>query len=171
MNVETRNEAAADVQAIEALTISAFLSARHSSGTEQLIVARLREAGQLTISLVAEVAGRIAGHVAVSPVSISDGARGWFGLGPISVLPEHQRQGVGSRLMREALRLLRERGAAGCVLLGEPEYYRRFGFQADSRLVLPGVPPDYFLSVRFGPPSAQGIVSYHSAFNAEKSDS
>jgi len=165
MTTEIRRECAADVPAIEAVTICAFLNAPHTRHSEQFIVAALRNAGQLTVSLVAESAGRVIGHVAVSPVSISDGASGWFGLGPLSVAPEYQRQGVGSRLMREALRILRERGAAGCVLLGEPKYYRRFGFEACPNLILRGTPPEYFLAVFFGSLRPSGTVSYHSAFN------
>ena len=106
------------------------------------------------------------GHVAVSPVSISDGASGWFGLGPLSVVPEHQRRGVGSRLMDEALRILREHSAAGCVLLGEPGYYGRFGFQADPNLILPEVPPEYFQAISLDASRPHGTVSYHEAFNA-----
>lgn len=83
--------------------MAAFLNALHTSHAEQVIVSTLRQAGKLAISLVADAGGKVIGHVAVSPVSISDGASDWFGLGPISVLPEHQRRGVGSRLMREAL--------------------------------------------------------------------
>ena len=165
MNIVIRNETPADVRAIEAVTVSAFLNAPHTSHTEHSIVNSLRNAGQLIISLVADAEGTVVGHVAVSPVSISDGAAGWYGLGPISVAPEHQRRGVGSRLMREALRVLREQGAAGCVLLGEPAYYSRFGFQVDPNLGLPGVPPEYFQSVSFGASRPRGIVSYHSAFN------
>jgi putative acetyltransferase len=111
---------------------------------QTFIVTALRKAGLLAISLVADAEGTVIGHVAVSPVSISNGASGWFGLGPISVLPEDQRRGVGSRLVHEALRILREQGAAGCVVLGEPEYYSGFGFRADPTLILPGVPPEYF---------------------------
>jgi putative acetyltransferase len=166
MKIEIRNETAADVAAIKAVTVSAFLHAPHTSHTEQFIVDALRKAGQLTVSLVANADGAVVGHVAISPVSISDGATGWFGLGPISVVPEHQRRGVGSRLMREALRVLREQGAAGCVLLGEPEYYGRFGFQADPNLILPEVPAEYFQAISFGASHPQGIVSYHSAFSA-----
>jgi putative acetyltransferase len=168
MNIEIRTETAADVPAIEAVTTSAFLNAPHTSHTEQFIVGALRKAGLLTISLVADAAGTLIGHVAVSPVSISDGASGWFGLGPISVVPEHQCLGVGSRLMHEALRILRERGAAGCVLLGEPKYYGRFGFQADSNLVLPNVPPEYFQAISFDSSRPRGTVSYHDAFNARE---
>jgi putative acetyltransferase len=124
------------------VTISAFLNAPHTGHTEHFIVSALRKAGVLAISLVADAGGTVIGHVAVSPVSISDGASGWFGLGPISVVPEHQGRGVGSRLMHEALRILRERGAAGCVLLGEPKYYGRVCVQADPKHILPDVTPE-----------------------------
>jgi putative acetyltransferase len=146
------------------------LYAPHTSGTEQFIVRALRNAGKLAISLVADAAGTIVGHVAVSPVSVSDGASNWFGLGPISVMPEHQRQGVGSRLMREALRVLREKGAAGVVLLGEPAYYSRFGFKVDSNLMLPGAPPAYFQSIAFNSSQPRGTVSYHESFAARNLD-
>jgi putative acetyltransferase len=166
MNIEIRNETAADVPAIEAVTTAAFLNAPHTDHTEQFIVNALRNAGKLAISLVADAEGLVIGHVAVSPVTVSDGAAGWFGLGPISVLPAHQGRGVGSRLMREALRSLRELGAAGCVLVGEPRYYSRFGFQADPNLVFPDVLPEYFQAISFGTSRPHGGVSYHEAFNA-----
>lgn len=87
----------------------------------------LRKANALTISLVAEQA-QVVGHIAFSPVIISDGTLGWFGVGPVSVLPSFQKQGIGRSLIESGLSLLRERGAACCVLLGEPTFYRRFGF-------------------------------------------
>src|SRR6185312_17259132 len=167
MQVLIRSETPADREEIEALTASAFLNAPHTSHTEQYIVAALRSAGKLSVSLVAEADGTLIGHVAISPVSISDGAPGWFGLGPISVLPQHQRQGIGSKLMREALRILRERGASGCVVPGEPEYYGRFGFHADPSLVLPDVPPEYFQAISFGSSKPRGTVTYHEAFEAQ----
>jgi putative acetyltransferase len=168
MNITIRTETLADIRAIEAVTISAFLNAPHTSHTEQFIVSALRKAGLLAISLVADAESTVIGHVAVSPVSISDGAAGWFGLGPISVVPEHQFRGVGSRLMREALRILRERGAAGCVLLGAPEYYGRFGFRPDPNLILPDVPFEYFQAISLGTSRPHGTVSYHDAFNARE---
>lgn len=167
MKIEVRTETATDAPAIEAVTASAFDSAPHTSHTEQFIVNALRKAGSLTLSLVADLNGSVVGHVAVSPVSVTDGAAAWFGLGPISVAPEHQRRGVGSLLMREALRILRETGAAGCVVLGDPEYYRRFGFQPEPNLILPDVPPQYFQAISFGPTLPRGTVSYHEAFNAQ----
>jgi putative acetyltransferase len=166
MSVTIREETSADLHKIEALTAAAFLSAPHTSHTEQHIVNALRSAGKLTLSLVAEADSVVVGHVAISPVSVSDGASGWFGLGPISVLPQHQRRGVGSQLMREALRVLRGRGAAGCVVLGEPAYYGKFGFHADPDLTLHGVPSQYFQAASFGSSRPRGIVTYHEAFNA-----
>lgn len=166
VTISIRPETTADGAAIETVTICAFLHAQHSSGTEQHIVNALRRAGRLAISLVADGGGAVIGHVAVSPVAISDGTTDWFGLGPIAVLPTQQRRGVGSHLMREALRLLREHGAAGCVVLGEPQYYRRFGFEVDPNLSLPGVSPGYLQSISFGTSVPHGTVAYHEAFAA-----
>jgi predicted N-acetyltransferase YhbS len=160
MIVTVRGEASADAPAIEAVTVRAFSNAPHTSHAEQHIVNALRARGKLTISLVAEMDGALIGHVALSPVAISDGSPGWFGLGPVSVLPEHQRRGVGSQLTREALRLLRERGASGCVVLGEPEYYSRFGFRVDPGLALRGVSPEYFQVLAFDASHPAGTVAY-----------
>jgi putative acetyltransferase len=166
MSVEIRSESPADVQKIEAVTASAFLNAPHTSHTEQYIVNALRRAGKLSVSLVAMLDDALIGHIAISQVSISDGTLGWFGLGPISVLPQHQRRGIGSQLIREALRILRERGASGCVVLGEPEYYGRFDFRTDPSLVFPGIPPEYFQAVSFSSSKPHGTVTYHDAFEA-----
>jgi putative acetyltransferase len=166
MSINIRAETSGDAQAIAAVTASAFLNAPHTSHTEQRIVGALRRAGMLTVSLVAEAGGSVLGHVAISPVAISDGAVGWFGMGPVSVLPQHLRRGIGSQLVREALRLLRGRSASGCVVLGEPRYYRRFGFQADPDLVLHGVRPHYFQVLSFASARPRGTVTYHEAFKA-----
>ncbi|MBO3275683.1 GNAT family N-acetyltransferase [Pseudomonas schmalbachii] len=166
MPLSIRPETPADIDAIERLTAAAFLDAPHSSHTEQFIVNALRRAGQLTISLVAEDADGIIGHVALSPVTISSGASGWFGLGPISVLPARQGTGIGSQLMHAVLAELRQLGAEGCVLLGDPGYYQRFGFTARPGLVLPGVPAEYFQAVSFSGSWPVGEVAYHAAFEA-----
>ena len=167
MNIRIRSEAPSDASAIEAVTVAAFLNASHASHTEHLIVDALRRSRQLTISLVAEEHGQVIGHVAISPVSIIGGVDKWYGLGPISVVPERQGRGVGTQLMEHALAELRARGAAGCVVLGDPSYYCRFGFQAEPSLVLPGVPPAYFQVVSFGGPMPTGTVSYHDSFAAQ----
>ena len=166
MNTTIREESPSDVAVIHAVTAAAFLNAPHADHREPFIVDALRKAGVLSVSLVAEQAGTVVGHVAVSPVSVSDGSAGWYGLGPISVVPELQRQGIGSLLMKEALRRLRERSAAGCVLLGDPAYYSRFGFKAEPDVVLPDVPPEYFQALPFGSSLPRGVVTYHESFSA-----
>lgn len=165
MNISIRQEVAADADAIERLTIAAFLEAPHTDHNEQRIIRALREAGALRHSLVAERDGVMVGHLCFSSVTISDGSEGWFGLGPIAVLPEYQGQGIGAALMRAGLAALEAEGAAGCVVLGDPDFYARFGFVADASLVLPGVPAEYFMARRFHDEQARGEVRYHAAFD------
>ncbi len=167
MNIQIRPEQAQDVAGIESVTVAAFRTAPHASHTEQCIIRKLRNAGQLSVSLVAVESGNIVGHVALSPVAISSGAAHWYGLGPISVSPEHQGQGVGSQLVGQALTQLHTLRAAGCVVLGDPAYYARFGFKSESSLVLPGVPPQYFQAISFAGPVPSGTVSYHEAFASQ----
>ncbi len=166
MSLKIRNELPADASAIESLTIAAFKDAPHTNGAEQAIVNALRHAGQLTLSLVAQAGAEIIGHVAISPVAMSDGTPGWFGLAPVSVLPQHQRRGIGSQLIEAALAELKRRGAGGCVVLGDPAYYGRFGFMAMPRLVLPGIPAEYFQALLLSGAWPEGDVTYHEAFNA-----
>ncbi len=117
-----------DIQAITDVTITAFQTLEISNQTEQFIIEALRAAKALTVSLVAELDGRVIGHIAFSPVIISDGVQGWYGLGPVSVLPEYQRQGIGKALVYEGLSRLKGMQARGCCLVGHPEYYKKFGF-------------------------------------------
>ncbi|WP_207900400.1 GNAT family N-acetyltransferase [Shinella sp. JR1-6] len=159
-----RPERPEDVDAIRMLTETAFKTAPHADGTEHIIIDRLRAAGALTLSLVMEADGAIVGHVAFSPVTVSDGSTDWYGLGPISVDPARQGEGIGGRLIGEGLQRLKALGAAGCVLLGDPAYYSRFGFVADPKLTLDGVPPEYFMRVAFSPVYGGGTVSYHPGF-------
>lgn len=164
--MDIRPEQAEDAEAIDKVVRDAFLGAAHASGTEHLIVRELRQAGALTLSLVAVVDGAVVAHAAVSPVTISDGTPGWFGLGPVAVTHVLQRCGFGSALVRAALQQLQAQGAAGCVVLGEPAYYGRFGFAADPALVLEGVPAGYFQALRFAGASPRGTVRYHPGFAA-----
>jgi predicted N-acetyltransferase YhbS len=166
LKLTIRSETPSDVEAIEALVEAAFATAEHSSGAEQRIVRALRAANQLTVALVAVADGELVGYVAISPVAITGGAEGWFGLGPIAVSPQFQRRGIGSELLRGALAALRESGASGCVVLGDPGYYGRFGFRAEPKLILPGVPPRYFQAIVFRGDVPDGAVSYHDAFAA-----
>ena len=165
--MELRPERSGDQGAIHALIQAAFETAEHADGNEGQIVDALREQGALAVSLVAEQEGELIGHVALSVVHIEGGRSGeWFGLGPIAVAPRRQREGVGSALMRAALDALRARGASGCVLLGDPAYYARFGFEPAAPLVLEGVPPAYFQALSFSGERPAGRVRYHQAFGA-----
>ena len=166
MSITIRDEQPTDVETIARLTEMAFRDRPYSSHTEQFIVDALRRHGQLTISLVAVDGESIVGHVAVSPVTISSGATGWYGLGPISVWPERQRQGIGSALMQAALVNLRHLGGRGCMLLGDPGYYRRFGFAARPGLELAGFPPEYLQALSFDGEFPAGTVHFHEAFDA-----
>lgn len=166
MNITIRNEQTDEIDIITRLTKAAFEYEEHSSHTEQFIVNALRRTDQLTVSLVAVENGAVIGHVAISPVTISSGVTGWYGLGPISVWPDRQGQGIGSALMKSALAQLQLLGGVGCVVLGDPGYYERFGFQAHPRLELTGVPPEYFLALSFGAERPEGVVKYHEAFEA-----
>ena len=161
--VVIRPERPEDASAIRAIIDRAFAHAAHAGGDEAGIVERLREGGGLSISLVAEDDGLI-GHVAFSPVSITDGSGGWFGLGPLAVSPDRQGEGIGSALVRQGLMRLQAHGASGCVVLGDPAYYRRFGFARMPDLAFPQAPPEYFMALPFGNVSPRGAVLYAAAF-------
>jgi putative acetyltransferase len=162
-----RDETSADADAITAVTAAAFKTLAVSRHTEQFIIAALRAAGALTLSLVAEVDGRVVGHIAFSPVTVSDGTRHWYGLGPVSVLPERQRRGIGRALIEEGLSRLKAINAQGCCLVGHPDYYRKFGFRNVPELVHEGVPPEVFFALPFGEHTPRGSVTFHDGFKAE----
>jgi putative acetyltransferase len=161
-----RDERSADAAQIAAITLAAFAPLEISSHTEHYIVDALRAAGALTVSLVAELDGRIVGHIAFSPVHMSDGSAGWYGLGPVSVAPDLQRQGIGSALITEGLARLRAIGASGCCLVGHPAYYPRFGFSNPAALALAGVPSEVFFALSFKGQIPRGEVEFHEAFRA-----
>jgi putative acetyltransferase len=160
-----RPEKQGDEVAIEQVTHAAFAEKPYSDQTEPIIIRRLREAGALALSLVAEMDGQIVGHVAFSAVTIDGEDKGWLGLGPVSVKPGLQRKGIGSQLIREGLARVREMGAKGCVLEGDPNYYKRFGFQPYQGLIYHGSPsPEFFMALAFYEDVPHGSVEYHSAF-------
>jgi putative acetyltransferase len=165
--IDIRSERNDDLRAIAALTIAAFHTLEISNHTEQFIVEALRAAKVLTVSLVAEVDGRVIGHMAFSPVTISDGTQDWYGLGPVSVLPEYQRQGIGKALIHEGLSRLKGLQARGCCLVGHPEYYKKFGFDNIPELVHEGVPPEVFLALSFDGNAPRGNVTFHEGFKAD----
>jgi len=161
-----RKETTSDIEAISQVTTAAFRTLSISNHTEQFIIEALRAAGALTLSLVAEIDGRVVGHVAFSPVIISDGTKDLYGLGPVSVLPEYQKQGIGKSLINEGLSLVKQLDGQGCALVGDPNYYKWFGFKNFSELVHEGVPQEVFLSLPFNEKIPQGIVVFHPGFLA-----
>lgn len=166
LKVLIRNETDADVSAVTELTVAAFKTLDISNHTEQFIIEALRAAGALTISLVAEIGGRVIGHIAFSPLTISGGTQNWYGLGPVSVLPEYQQQGIGKALIEEGLSRLKDMSAQGCCLVGHPDYYRKFGFKNVSGLVCEGVPQEVFFALSFDGNIPQGTVTFHEGFKA-----
>ena len=160
-----RPETSSDIKAVEEVTLAAFTGKFSDNPTEHLIINGLREAAALSLSLVAELEGKIVGHVAFSPVLINGNNINWYGLGPISVLPELQKQGIGSALINEGLKKIREMGAKGCVLEGSPDYYQRFGFRSYPGLTYEFAPETkYFISLPFYEEVPDGKVDYHRAF-------
>ncbi|MDP2109558.1 MAG: N-acetyltransferase [Thiobacillus sp.] len=161
-----RNETGADVSTITEVTVAAFKTLAISNHTEQFVIEALRATKTLTLSLVAEVDGRVVGHIAFSPVTLSDGTPHWYGLGPVSVLPAYQRKGIGSALIQEGLSRLKALNAQGCCLVGYPDYYRRFGFKPMPGLIHEGVPQEVFLALPFDGQTPQGTVTFHEGFKA-----
>jgi putative acetyltransferase len=155
-----------DETAIRTVTQAAFLALPHSQQTEAAIIDALRAADALTISLIALEHGLLVGHAAFSPVMIDGADRGWFGLGPVSVVPDHQRSGIGSRLIEQGLERLKANGARGCVVLGDPAYYQRFGFIPNPDLKYPHAPSEYFQAHAFHNETTIGEVEYHEGFSA-----
>jgi len=165
--VVIRSEINADMSAIIEVTVAAFKTLEISNHTEQFIIEALRATKALAVSLVAELDGHVIGHIAFSPVTISDGTRDWYGLGPVSVLPEYQRQGIGKALIMEGVSRLKALNANGCCLVGHPDYYRNFGFKNMPELVLEGVPPEVFFALSFDGHTPRGTVTFHEGFKSD----
>ena len=162
--ISIRPETETDVERIEEITVSAFKDHPHSNQSEHLLVSGLREQSALEVSLVAEDGGQVVGHIAFSQVTINGEHIAWYGLAPVSVDPNHQNQGIGSKLIITGLEAIRKLGVKGCVLLGEPEYYGRFGFKPVEALKLDGVPPEYFQALLIDGNWPSGNVEYHRVF-------
>jgi len=158
-----------DAMEIGHITTVAFAPMPFSDGDEARVIDALREAGALSVSLVAIAAeGKLLGHIAFSSVRIDGQAGDWYGLGPVSVAPWMQRRGVGIALITKGLHRLRRLNAGGCVLLGNPDYYRRFGFLSDPTLTYRGQSNPYFQRLVLRGPVTKGDVSFHPAFDTPR---
>jgi len=163
-----RNERTDDAPVISQIHYAAFKGhPMHAPGAEPLeprIVEHLRAANALTLSLLAEVGGEAVGHVALSPAAVGEDRSGWLLLGPVGILPRFQGQGLGSELVREALRRMRRLDAVGVVLVGDPGFYARLGFDRVDGLTYQVVPDQYVLAACFGHKAPQGEIIAHEAF-------
>jgi putative acetyltransferase len=162
-----RPERLDDVAAIRTLHELAF-----GGAVEAGIVDALRARGKATLSLVAVDGHRVVGHILFSPVTIASGGkeRPALGLGPMAVLPAHQRQGIGSLLVRAGLEACRDAGHGCVVVLGHPTYYPRFGFEPASGCGVAWehpVPDEAFMLLELRPGvlgSRGGVVRYQPEF-------
>jgi len=164
--MRVRPEEPADALAIRTVNEAAFESSREAD-----IVEALREKPDGLVSLVAESEGQVLGHILFSPVSlVGNSGLSLLGLGPMAVLPTHQRQGIGSALVREGLNQCRKMGCSAVVVLGHPEFYPRFGFVPASRYGISceyDVPEEVFMLIELQPGSLQGArgkAIYNEAF-------
>jgi putative acetyltransferase len=166
MQILIRPERSEDHAAIYDITKRAFAPMPYADGDEQDLIDKLREAGALALSLVAEKDGVLVGQVTFSPAFAEDGSLGWYALGPVSVEPELKHQGIGSRLIRAGIARLSSKQAAGCVLVGNPAYYSRLGFRPFPELATEGQPAQYFqiLPLRVAEPTA--VVGFHPIFTS-----
>jgi putative acetyltransferase len=163
---QIREERPGDEPAIHRVTEAAFTGHPHSQGTEPAIVDALRADGDLALSLVAETGPEIVGHVAFSPARLLNGAAGWYALGPVSVLPERQGQGVGRALIEAGIAHMRKAGAQGVVLVGDPDLYGRFGFARGTPLRITGPLAGYFQVLPFAAAIPDSEVAFAPAFSS-----
>jgi len=159
-----REETPADIDTIRLVTQAAFAGKTYSNQTEGAIIDALRDASALTLSLVAVEDDDIIGHIAFSPVTVGEIDCNWLGLGPVSVQPDRQRAGIGSALVREGLKRIEQAGSGGCILVGDPNYYIRFGFKPDPRIHVSWVGPEYFQILALREPVPAGDAAFHEAF-------
>ena len=159
-----RPETALDVAAIREVNRAAFEHHPFSQQTEHLIVDALRDDDALALSLVALLDGQVVGHVAFSRAFVGDDSSGWYLLGPLAVLPDNQRAGIGSALVEAGLAGIGALGALGCVLVGDAGYYGRFGFSALPGLAYRGVPDEHVLGIALGERLPTGAIRAHEAF-------
>ena len=163
--INVRPETAEDIRAIDVVHISAF-----GGEAEARLVSALRESTTYNreLSLVAELGGRIVGHALLTRVPMrKDGTeKNVLALGPMSVVPSQSHRGIGSELINASVSLAKEKGYGTIVVMGHPEYYKRFGFSSPNGLQHEGVPQENFLALSFCNRIPTGIVEFHEAFSA-----
>ncbi len=159
--IEVRDESPRDWKAVYEVVSSAFCHLAEAD-----LVKELREAGDSVVSLVAEEDGQIVGHILLSRMDAPFPA---LALAPVSVIPTRQRSGIGSALVKSAVNRARSKGWAAIFVLGDPNYYERFGFE---RKAAAGFTSPYagrhFMVLKLLPslPAATGELRHAPAFAA-----
>ena len=170
-----RPEQASDYEVIYDITKRAFAPMPFSGGDEQDLINRLRDKGALEISLVAQIGSDIVGHIAFSKAyPKNEGAENetahdiaeFYALGPIAVEPELQRSGIGSALINAGIDVLRARGAAGCILIGNIDYYQRFGFETAPHLCPKDEPADHYMILPLALKNIDSVIGFHPLFHS-----
>ena len=140
---------------------------------EANLVEQITQRGGVTISLVAVEDGEVVGHVLFTPVTIGNGEQPLeaLGLGPVAVMPSHQRQGIGSRLIQAGLEEARQAGHPAVVVLGAQDYYTRFGFEPARRYDIhfedDSIPEEHFMVIELRRGALEGhngVVRYAAEF-------
>jgi putative acetyltransferase len=163
--VTIRRERVGDEEAIGAIIRQAFHGKAYADGNEDMLVDALRSRGALAVSLVAELGDELIGQIVFSPAMATDSSSGWFTLGPLSVRPEYQGQGVGAMLVEAGLAAITALGASGCILTGDPGYYSRFGFHVSPSNAPGNEPPEYFMIKLLAAAEVHGPVNFHEVFH------
>ena len=165
--IEIRPEQSGDHDAVRELNSAAF-----NQGPEASLVDRLRAVCDGYLAFVAVDAGVVVGHILFTPVTIAGSPVVGMGLAPMAVLPSRQRAGIGLRLVRHGLEHLRQSGCPFVIVLGHPDYYPRFGFEAAGKHRLrcqwPGVPDGAFMVMVFDRdrlPRSGGVAQYRPEFD------
>lgn len=161
-----RPECHVDHTAIADVIEKAFCGKPYADGDESELVDKLRKRNALSVSLVAELDGAVIGQIAFSPATASDGCERWYALGPLAVLPEYQGLGIGSQLVQCGLKAISELDANGCILVGDLDYYSRFGFELSPSNAPHGEPLEHFMVKLLAGSLPQGPISFHEAFKS-----
>jgi putative acetyltransferase len=154
-----------DDAAVRDMIARAFAPMPFADGNEANLPGLLAAAGALSLSLVADDAGRVIGHLALSPATHDSGAGVWFALGPLAVAPGSQRQRVGTALIRAANHWLDAQGAAGCIVLGDTRYYPRHGFLPAPHHAPVGLPAEHFMVRAASGAIPAGRFRFHPVFD------
>ncbi len=165
--IKIRLELPEDLKKIRHVYIAAF-----DTETEANLVEALRNSGIPIISLVSEYKGKLSGHIMFSPMTLDGKPEITLAaLAPMAVLPEHQRKGIGSLLVKEGIKHCRTSDYSGIVVLGYPEFYTRFGFTPSTKYGIKteyDVPEEVFMVLRLkdgAPVDYSGTATYHQVFN------